>query len=997
MREIPGLKITGPLGEGGTATVARAFSEELHKEIAFKYPLHKYKESVTQFQKLAQRENKLIGNLKYPGIVRIFKYCEEPAYLLLELCLGKSLDRVGKINDPARLLSVISSIAASLEFIRINKLIHGDLKPHNIFLPSDFDSYINGHLFYSKISDFSLGRFMDEPETARAGHGTVGYAAPETLAQGKSSHKSDLFALGVIAWQLATGKHPFMEGESDPVKIESRIQENEPEPLDKLRGDLPTEVIELIQSLLSKDENKRPDSAWEVCQNLKEAGCIFPFEKALAPTHLIRFHDNYNEFVGQYLDLADKLRNRLFEITESDLNCLRLVLTANSRRRNLVYSEGRFSFRSNIYWPRYLRRLVSTYFSNADFHLKKEIVRSAIVGDKQTAIETGIVDANQFADVPAGISLIMNHLLSMNFLRRMAKHLAVAIEKAGRFHLAAELYLKSGKFEEAIYCTGKAIENLTDAAHRQAGIHLIDRVFEFAQMTGHEFETRQLLMVKGDIQRTGGDLDSALETYNRITELYNNHPSDKLLAETYRDLGDIHKTKQKFDHGIKVLNRALEIYGSLKDELEESRTLNAIGGIYRIYTDLPNALKFMRRALAIQRRLGAVSDAASSINSMAIIYGTKGKLKRAIALLTISLKMKRTLGDQFEIARTLNNLGYAHQLFGNLIDAQYFLKESLEINRRIGSKNEELHNLWNLSEIMLKCGNLSEAIAYSKDELKLSVSLNIKLHQAYFSKRMGNIHQRMYQFAESESYYEQTAALAAEIDDKVLKTRLLISRSELRYELGDLKAAVVLAEQALQDSVSLKARIEELWALMVLVRILGKMEHLNRAKNIIEELKLDREKLLLEFEYLQFLLEIDAKSDLKRTYETVKSKLKTLHDDIEYPKLLNTAAEIEISCGDKPKGAELLAESRRLAHSKNLVSEEIISHILGGKLAFSENDYEKAFGSYKAALQLCKQASMTIKSDEDKLSFMKKPKMIFLANQIRQLNDKTGSKQKAGV
>jgi hypothetical protein len=122
-----------------------------------------------------------------------------------------------------------------------------------------------------------------------------------------------------------------------------------------------------------------------------------------------------------------------------------------------------------------------------------------------------------------------------------------------------------------------------------------------------------------------------------------------------------------------------------------------------------------------------------------------------------------------------------------------------------------------------------------------------------------------------------------------------------------------------------------------------------------------------------------------------------MREVIEYANLLNIAGEVLIFCGDRKKAATLLSESRLTARSKNLMSEEITATILESRIFSEEGNYEKAFGSYKNALQLCKQSVMTISSEKDKVSFMEKPKMIFLANQIRDLNKKIGSKQKAGV
>ena len=986
MINVPGLNITGPLGKGGTAAVAKAFSSQLNKEVAVKYPLFDSHESISQFAKLAKREYQLAGILRFPGIVNILEYSEQPAYLLLELCHGQSLDKLGKIDDPVMLMVITSAIAANLEFLRLNEIIHCDLKPHNIFLPSDFPFYESGKLFFAKISDFSLGRFTSEPESARAGHGTVGYAAPEALKQGKSSHKSDLFALGVIGYELATGRHPFSEGETDPLRIESRIQEENPVPLNKSRNDLPKGFINLVESLISKDENKRPESGWEVCQALADCGCKYPYEKVIAPTFLLRTHDDFDKFVGQFLLINDKQRRQLIDYTDSNPDFLRLLLSANFKRRNLRYSAGRFSFGSNVYWPSFLRRRPLVYFSKAGLNKKFEIVESAINNRQKTV-----------SGAPPGTAALFTHFLSPGFVKRASAKFARQYESEENFSKAAKLYLQAGSLEEAIKCAEKATADLTDGARRADGIHLIDHVVEFGGFLGKGFDSRQLLMIKGDNQRTSGDADSALETYYRIIELYTGHPPDKLLAKTYRDLGDIYKIKQRFDEGIKVLNKALSICQELKDDLLTSRALDNIGELYRIASDLDNSLKFVRQALAIQKRLGAVSDAASSLNSMAIIYGTKGKLKRAITLLAISLKMKRTLNDRLEIARTLNNLGYAHQLSGDSDKAQIYLKESLAINRQMGNQKEVLSNLWNLSEIVFKNGQTQEALIYVKEGLEIAAALNLKPHQAHFLRSMGCIYHRMNRFTETENCYNQTALLANDIDDRVLKIRLLLSQSELRCELGDPKTAVALSEQALLNSVSIKAGLEEFQSLLILVKVLGRMEHLNRARSLVQELKLHREKLLIEFTYLHYLLEIDAKNDVKRLYEPLELQLASMSDDIEYPKLLNIAAEILILCGNKKKASKFLSESLQMAQSKNLTTEEINAHILTGRVSIEESDYEKAYGNYRAALLLCKQAAMSIASDKDKVSFMKKPKMIFLADQIRRLNEKIGTKQKAGV
>ncbi len=986
MIDVPGLKISGPLGRGGTAEVAKAFSSELNRDVAIKHPLLENSESVAQFSVLARREHHLIGHLKFPGFVNVLKHSDNPSYLLLELCNGHSLDQLGKIENAEMLLVIISAVAANLEFLRLNRIVHGDLKPHNIFLPSDFPFYESDELFFAKISDFSLGRLETEPESARAGHGTVGYAAPEVSTQGKTSYKSDLFALGVIAYQLASGKHPFSDGETDPLKIESRLREETPPPLGKFRNDLPKEFTELVESLLAKDEHLRPKAGWDICETLAKCGCKYPFEKVIAPTYLIRNHNEFDKFVHQFLQVTEKQKKQLIDYTDSKPDCLRLLLSANFKKKNLRYSAGRFSFQSNLYWPSYLRRRPLLFFSKATFHQKREIVKAAIGG------QTGALPPS-----PPGTAILLKCLLSPALIRRVSAKFAKRHESSGDFENASRLYLQSGNLEGAIKSVEKATSYIKDSQERASAIHLINRVVEFAGFLERDFETRQILMTKGDLQRTGGDLDSAARTYGQIVELYKNKTPDKLLAETYRDLGDIFKTKQKFDDGIKVLNRALDIYRNIKDEHGESGTLNAIGEIFRIATDLSKALKYMRQALAIQRRLGIVADAASSLNSMAIIYGTEGKLKRAITLLTISLKMKRTVDNQFEIARTLNNLGYATFLLGKPAEAALFLEESLTINRHLGSKKEILYNLWNLSEVSLKLADLGDCLNYLEEGLQLAKDLADKPHMGRYHLSFGNILRRLCRFSEAKSHFDEVSTLANEIDDEILKMNLEISRAELRFEIGDSKTAIILAENALQNAHTFKTQPEILGALNTLIKATGQNKYLKNARDLTADKHLRRDRLMVEINYIQFLIDADFILDAQNLVSSFGTQLLELPNDIEKPRILNVLAEYHIKRKDYNEARNILGETFSTSNNKGLLLDELNGTILHGNVAFGVGSYEQSYTKYKYALQICKQIVNSISDEADKRLFMNKSSVKFLVTEIKRLNEKIGLNKKAGV
>jgi serine/threonine protein kinase len=331
----PDLKFVAPLGRGGTAEVSRAFSHQFGRDVAVKYPLRDGESPECSFLQLARREHELIGDRRYPGLVRLLAAPHENHdYLLLELCTGPTLDTLGRVDNIGHAFNLISAAAVVLEYLNASELIHGDLKSSNFFLPPNWRMRVADKLFFLKLSDFSLGRRATEPDSSRLGVGTVGYMAPETIVESRTSTRSDLFALGVIAYQLLTATHPFIRDEADPVRVSSRVREGDyPNPR-QLRPDLPDSLVQLLESLLAVDENARPVSGWDVCRQLESMGATYPYRKALTPHHMILNTASYDAVIESVLDLSSKDRARLDNITGGDVAALRLVLTASFRKKD---------------------------------------------------------------------------------------------------------------------------------------------------------------------------------------------------------------------------------------------------------------------------------------------------------------------------------------------------------------------------------------------------------------------------------------------------------------------------------------------------------------------------------------------------------------------------------------------------------------------------------------------------------------------------------------
>jgi len=354
----PGFIYKSELGSGGTARVVSVTRENHRRVFALKLPLSESENPKQTFAKLARREWQLIGGLYHPGLVRLLEVSTKiDEYIAMEICQGPTLDTIGQIENNLSAVNIFSALAINLEFLRLQGIIHGDLKAQNFFLPSDWESISKtNRLFFTKLSDFSLGKFVNEFDNSRLGVGTVGYLAPETISDGITSFKSDLFALGVIAYQMLTGVHPFMKNETDPVLINSRCQEEEPSPVKTLNPDINDDISAIIEMLLAKNPDNRPKSGWEVCLQLEAAGASYPFRKALRPSASINKFLSYEENLKNLIDLDTADLERLSIISNNSNDTLRLIFSHNFDKENLSYDNNKFKFEHSVFWPNILRR-----------------------------------------------------------------------------------------------------------------------------------------------------------------------------------------------------------------------------------------------------------------------------------------------------------------------------------------------------------------------------------------------------------------------------------------------------------------------------------------------------------------------------------------------------------------------------------------------------------------------------------------------------------------
>ena len=995
----PGLQYLDHLGRGGTANVIRVYVTDRRREAALKYPLDSNPEIVSSFAHLAHRENTLVGSLRFPGLVRILGYSDgRQPYLLLELCQGPTLDRTGRVDNVLLMLNLISALALNLQYLQQHRLVHGDLKPQNVFLPSTWSDTTDDDLFYLKLSDFSLGRHADETSEARAGLGTVGYMAPEVIADSICDHRSDLFALGVTAYSLLAGRHPFIEGDdADPVRINSRVSETDPTPLDHYRDDLSPAVWEVVAALLEKNPQNRPADGWEVCQRLRDIGATYPFERALQPKHLVDPQDSYLDNIRAALNLDLRQRQWLDLLTDSDSKQLRAVLTANFLKGNLVFDQGRFVFTRDIYWPSHSRRETLRIFGDASFHERRRIIQTSIAGQPSPDTALELFGSNEAPTGSGALTELIRPLLKPSTVRALSAKAAPRAERREWSQLAARLYMQAGDLVACERCAYQAAVTLNKNHDNETALNLLNSVISYAEMIGKTFDVRQLLMIRGDILKETGATEAALVTYNVIIEQYHDRPADKLLAETYKDLGDLYKMMQDHLAGLAALETAQRIYTELGDELEISHTLNNLGNIHWVGSNYPAALRSYRRALRIQRRLGSMDDVASTLSNIGSIFAILGNLQRTVRLYRLSIDICREVANQLEEARILNNLGYAHHLRGESSEAFECLERSLVINRRLGTQKEILFNLENLTAITASTGQLKRSIQYLTEGKALAVELGDRPHLAAFKAGMAKTLKRLGRFSEAEALYHEAAVAYDEVEDHPGRAQLETSLADLRRRIGDSDDAMRIAVATMQRRAAVKEKTTELEALLVITRISDDSQYLQRARALAVELKLEREQLLIDFNALGRTLRCEDQAANPDQYVDILVDLDKMPDEIETPSLCNLAGELMINLGRYEAAERYLQRSQRVAVAAGLLPETVDVYTQFGRMHAELGDFEQAYSCFREALDAAKKIAGNISDPDDRLRYQSRRKIKFLVGEIKRMAASLGQKNKAGA
>ena len=266
-RTIGRYEVKELIGEGGMALVYRAFDPEINRSVAMKLLKEEHCEDKERKGRFI-KEGKAAGALTHPHIVTVYDVgqIEEQPYMMMELLEGQTLGELLQEKKKFSLEAIMEvgiQLGNALDYAHERGIVHRDMKPDNIVLSPDGKS--------AKVADFGIARFehQADKETTQVGImlGTPRYMSPEQASGERVNGRSDLFSVGVILYEMITGKKAF-DADTMPTLIMQIVKKN-PLPIRQVNAEAPVGLQKIINKLMQKKPSRRFQTGKELAQALQ--------------------------------------------------------------------------------------------------------------------------------------------------------------------------------------------------------------------------------------------------------------------------------------------------------------------------------------------------------------------------------------------------------------------------------------------------------------------------------------------------------------------------------------------------------------------------------------------------------------------------------------------------------------------------------------------------------------------------------------------------------
>ena len=859
----PGARLAGRyrivelLGAGGMGLVYRALDERIDVEVALKVLRPEHAGEGGMLERFRQ-ELVLARQVTHKNVVRIHDIGEDGdlLFLSMDLVAGRSLKAIlaerGRL-DPDEAVALARQLAEALAAAHAEGVVHRDLKPANVLVEPDGTAY---------VSDFGVARSLAGAGLTHTGGvvGTVEYLSPEQALGDPVDGRSDLYALGLILYEMLAGQPPFRGGTWSEV-LGQRLTAT-PRDLSAVRPEVPPWLARVVRRCLERDPDDRyrdaSDLARDFAAGRAEAGPAFRLGRllgrgragrraawaaaALAAVGLVAFALWRYGTAGE--PAATAVRHSVAVLPFADeTGAAELSWVRTGVAEMLASALAESPTLRVVDSLRVLRTLEDLQLAGRLSEADQRQVAELLGADRLVAGQ--VRGGGGRLRIDARLIAVGTEGLSARTFRGEGDGVLVAVDDlAVRLREALEVPPPAGDERlaieaspEALAAYGEGVEALwlgdsvtaapaleraveadpgfaaawlrlsgayADLGFREKAVEAARRaVGELPQRAGRlGYEARaQLAVLSGEPER-------AREI---LAELVERWPED---VEARVDLGEVLGEEGRLAEARAELDRVVERDPNHPRAWFLLGKYAILGGDYRRAVD-----DYLVRALVIQNRLDNRKGQADTSNAIGIAYLNLGELDAAVPALERAVELRRAIGDRRGTAATLNNLGLVESQRGDYAAARGSFEESLAIRDEIGDREgvANVHNYFGMLEE--EQGSYREALTRFRRALELRRELGDERAMAESYNNVGYAYYLLGEYDNAGVYWDRASRLYAEADNREGTVVARQSLGLLRLARGQWEAALADFLATLEESRGLRLAHAEAVSLGNLGRI----------------------------------------------------------------------------------------------------------------------------------------------------------------------------------
>lgn len=670
-QEISHYRIIERLGAGGMGEVFLAEDVRLDRKVAIKM-LPAKSIGNEQAKKRLFREAKAAATLDHPNICSIYEVGEEgdSAFIAMQYIEGQTLSRIIKNNalSPIEVVNVGIQACEALAEAHSRGVIHRDIKPQNVIITS------RGQV---KILDFGLAKIVRDVSALSTGEtesrltdtgevvGTVGYMSPEQLRDLPVDTRSDLFSLGVLLYECATGKSAFVG--SSKIQISLQVIEVDPQRPSALNANIPGELEDIILKALVKDVNTRYQSAEAMLADLRMIESVL--QGSVVATRPLSQRGRTSRSMTTPASLSRKVRAAPARLKLGIIVILVLVFGIWWVVWNPAPSMHQPSLEAKKWYDAGTR-----------------VMREGAFYEASKLLEQSISSDDGFLLAHARLAQTYLELDNTDKAREeLLRALSLVRDQPGT------------SSEDSAYV------DAVSATVSQRFTKALDHYKTVLDQAAASEKAQAYLDVGRAYERTE-NIEKAQEHYQKAVML------DSNLAAGHLRLAMLYGRRQDFKNAEDEFTKAEDLYDKLSNEEGRAEVSYQRGTLVAKSNKLPEARKHLDEALDIALKAKNEYQVVKTKLQLSALSYAQGDTLTATGLATEAINRATNSRIQYLATGGLIDLGYALMYQGNLNEAGNRLRQALEFAVRDKSRSNEARATLGLGALSRQQGNPEDAI-----------------------------------------------------------------------------------------------------------------------------------------------------------------------------------------------------------------------------------------------------------------------------------------------